>query len=498
MNLWARILRQLTVASVALFFFSCEDETSLLGFKNPNEKFRVAYVDIPLNSSTVVAIDSLVTDLRPIYDPQSQQTMGVDGLLVGQYQDPYLGNIRAESFLTIYPTINNELQATAVYDSITVQFRLNFYAYGFTGSQRKTINIHQITGDTLSLYGGRSYYASSPAPQYSVEPLGQAVVDVHFDSLSKQATIVPTQQDTILATARLSDDFGTRIFEAVRAGFTSSEQHRIFKAQIKGLALLPGEEPGVLGMNVMNREGQLSQVVLHYHTLDASGAVDDTLRRTFGAELASFSRIEADRSTTELAALPLYQGAELASGLRYVQSGAPLITKLDLKTFYDFADTVDNILINSAELVINNVGSSGGTPPHASIALRLMNNESDQFLNTRIALDRERVSPYFVSAILGEPYFYAAAQDPAQGGATGPAMLRYDTEANRFSTFMTIFAQSLFTNKDDDDGISENRLRYLALYPQRPAAGRSVTRTVFSKEDVKLRIFYTRANTVTP
>ena len=125
MNLWVKTLRQLTIVSVALFFFSCEDESGLLGFKNPNKKFHVGYVDIPLNVSSVFGIDSLQTDLRP--QLEAGQTRIVDGLLIGQYTDTELGKVNAQSFLTLYPTANTVLDNTAVYDSVTVEFRLNFY-----------------------------------------------------------------------------------------------------------------------------------------------------------------------------------------------------------------------------------------------------------------------------------------------------------------------------------------------------------------------------------
>ena len=489
MNLWARTLRQLAVVAVALFFFSCEDETSLLGFKNPNKKFDVSYVDIPLNASQVLAIDSIVTDLRPIV--VDGQAVTVDGLLVGQYQDPQLGSINAQSFLTIYPTINNALQSTAVYDSITVQFRLNGYAYGFTGTQRKTFNIHEITGDTLSLFNGNTYYASSPAPQYGAEPIGQAVISVSYDSLEKQSTLAANQRDTFLIQGRLSDDFGTRLFEAVRAGFTTSAQLAVFKSQIKGLGLLPGDEPGVLGISVVGNTSQLSRVVLHYHTLTEGGAVDDTLSRSFGTELSSFTRIEADRTGTELAGIVPYQTTDTPSGLRYIQSGGGLLTKLDLAPFWVFADSVNNVLINAAEISIGGVSASPGMKPHSGLMLALMNAEGDRFLNGAITADGEIVTRHYSDRIDGTRYFMAATD----AGGT----IAYDDEENRFSGFLTLFAQSLFMNKNNEDGsINENRLQHVALYPASPPIGRSVTRTIFSKDNVNLRIYYTRANPVTP
>src|SRR5688500_7755434 len=60
MNLWANRLGQLAILAVALFFFSCEDDTSFLGYRNPNEKFKGKYVEIPLNS-TVFLLDSIRT-----------------------------------------------------------------------------------------------------------------------------------------------------------------------------------------------------------------------------------------------------------------------------------------------------------------------------------------------------------------------------------------------------------------------------------------------------
>ena len=491
MNLWVRILRQLTLVSVALFFFSCEDESGLLGFKNPNKKFRVGYVDIPLNVSSVFSIDSLQTDLRP--QIEGGQTRIVDGILVGEYLDNELGKVTASSYLTIYPAPPaTALPSTAVYDSITVQFRLNFYGYGFSGEKNLSFSVHEITGDTLTLFGGNRYYSSSPAPSFSAEPLGQASITVNYDSLKKEAVSAANQQDTLLATGRLSDDFGSRIFEAIRAGFTTSAQHRLFKSQIKGLALIPGSEPGILGLNAVNNFGQLSRVIVHYHTLTDAGAVADTLIRTLGVEYASFTKIEADRTGTELAGMQLYQSMEPQNGMRYVQGGAPLVTKIDLAPFYAFADTVDNILINSAEMVIENVTSPAGADPHGTFLFRLMNNNSDLFLNNKIAADRDLASDYFVLTSQSEYYYFASTDGSV------PATISYDDDDNAYSGFMTLFAQSLFMNKNDGEGVNENRLKYLALYPADPPAPRSVTRTVFPKDNLRLRIYYTRANTVIP
>lgn len=488
MNLWVRTLGQLTLLSVALFFFSCEDESNRLGFKNPKQKFNVRYVDIPLNASQVMMVDSLITDLRPVVTQTGQSL--VDGLLVGQYQDPTFGKITAQSYLTVYPTSNLALNSTSVFDSITVEFRLNFYGYGFSERREFRIPVHEITGDTLSLYGGNRYYANSTPPTHSVDPLGEAVITVHYDSLLKGAALRSNEQDTLLAVGRLNEAYGLKVFNAIKDGFSNADAHKLFREQIKGIALLPPTEAGILGINVINDIGQLSRVRIHYHTLTDEGAVDDTLSATLGFEYASFTRIDADRTATEIPALLPYEAGQPLSGNMYIQSGAPLVTKLDLAPFYAFADTVENIIVNSAELVVSGVEEPLGMEPHSALMLRLLQNNTNLFLNTRVATDRQIASNYFVNA--ADNYFFAASE------GSSPALIRYDSQSGRYSGFLTMFVQTLFGSKGNANGVNNDRLQAVALVPYTPSPNRAVTRTLFHKDNISLRIFYTQALTVTP
>lgn len=487
MNLWVRTFGQLTILLVALFFFSCEDESSLLGF-NPKQKFNVRYVDIPIGVSQVIGVDSVLTDLRPVVTSSGQQI--VDGIFVGQFQDPDFGQLSAQPYVGVYPVSGTALNTTAVFDSATVQFRLNFYGYGFTGQRQFRIPVHEITGDTLTLYNGNRYYANSEAPEFNPEALGEAVVTVHYDSLKKLSTASSSAQDTILARARLNDEFGARLFDAIKGGVSTSEQHKLFRSQIRGLTLAPPTEPGVLGINLINSFGQLSRVTVHYHTLTDGGAVKDTLVAALGFEYASFTKVQVERGATELAGMVPYETVEPLSGQRYVQSSAGLITRLDLSSFYEFADTVENILVNSAELVISNVSGPNGLEPHNSLMLRLMSNTSNNFLNAKVTDDRSVAMNYYVLGGSTDPYYVVAAES---GSA---ATLDYKADNGRFSGFLTLFAQSLYASRKDQDGINENRLRYVSLVPASPPVNRGLTRTLFNKDNVNLRIFYTRATTV--
>ena len=104
MNLWAKSLRQLSFAAVALFFFSCEDENAILGFKNPVPNFNVSYVEIPLTSNAQL-IDSIITD---------NKAGAAGNMLIGRYMDPVFGTVQAESYLQIIPPAASDVRATSL------------------------------------------------------------------------------------------------------------------------------------------------------------------------------------------------------------------------------------------------------------------------------------------------------------------------------------------------------------------------------------------------
>src|SRR5690606_20241395 len=142
------------------------------------------------------------------------------------------------------------------FDSISIQMRLNFYAYGFTGIRQFDVPVHEITGDTLTLWNGNRYYATSTPPAYSVTPLGTASVVANYDSLRKQASLSSNQQDTLYLRGSLSYEYGERVFNAIRNGFASAAENKEFRNLIRGITLVPPTEAGIFGMNVVNNFGQ--------------------------------------------------------------------------------------------------------------------------------------------------------------------------------------------------------------------------------------------------
>jgi len=514
MNLWVKRTGQFLIA--ALFLMSCEDDSFLLGFQK-NKRFNVGYREFTVGEGTVVSIDSILTD----------NLSGTQRLLVGQYNDPSLGTVRTESFAEFLPVSTLKLafddDLGYEYDSLVMQLRLDFYSYGLVGSGEE-FGVHRITEDTLtyrkdvvlqienssgqlvdstvSSYGSNRYFTNSTIG-YDFDPLQQN--EVRYTQLSVRGgkeIILSTsltldnlseardKNDTLLAMARLSDVYGQELFN-VALNNTDSEfsDYKKFRTRFKGLAFIPTESYSVIGFAPTN---SISRVRLHYHSTD-NGLVKDTLYRDFLFSGVSFHSIDANRTAEFPNPEPPYMGTMPGSGTRVVQSGNPLVTKIDLDKFYTtFADTINQeIVINSAELVVESVSSSEGYNPIPFLELRVM-KENDRYVDYRIQEDSALVQGY---SVITDTRHYYVSSDLVTSSTPIASSIIYNSSSGIYSGYLTLFVQSLFKNKNNP---VESRLRYLGLYPATTitgqnvsSVGKSINRSIFSKNNIKLKVYYT-------
>jgi hypothetical protein len=337
--------------------------------------------------------------------------------------------------------------------------------------------VHEIIGDSLNSLNSRPYYSSSTIA-YDPNPLGEVSVQVDYDTLKNELAKQAAQRDTLVASGRLSDAFGQAIFGYAQAAeFKTTAEIKQFFSDFKGVSLVPSESNAILGYDIFSG---FSKITLHYHT------ATDTLEAVLGFTTPSFTNIQTDRSSTNLAGILPYQSSELGD-LRYVQSGSAVVTKIDLANFYAAIDTLDNALINSAELVIENVETSLAKPVHGSLVLRIMKG-NDQFVNLRTA--DQVIFQHYSSALAGDGAYVNVRSDVAS--QNNPfSTLGYSADKKQFSSYLTLFAQSLFRNRKTDN---ENRLQHLGLLHN--STSPSVNRTVFNKNSIKLRISYTKPTNI--
>lgn len=484
MNLWARSIGRALFAAVALFFFSCEDESSFLGFKNPTPKFDVTYVEIPVTSS-VLLVDSLRT--VNFYSDNTPR------LLVGSYSDEQFGEVKSTAFTQFYTTTASKLGAGASFDSVTIDLRFDFYTYGSEDLTNQRIAIHEVT-EVLEPAKWRYFHNNTVTP-YDPTPLGVKDFTVDVEAFDKY--VADDKDTTITLHLPLSWDFGKRIFDLAltyRDATDSTDsvfvRYNEFVREFKGLAIVSNSGDKIVSF----RPGATaSRITLHYHDNQ-----NDSLRLTLAFNgLLSYNHITSERGATDLGGLTSYHQDFLPpNNMRYVQSGTGIITKLDFGAFFDFvqADTNASLIVNEAELVIEEIDNTYGYDPPNSLHLYAMKENSRYWKHARPA-DANYQEDLRMLAAYDQ---YLAVTDTADRyfapmGEGQIFQLELADDGDRYNGFMTRFVHQL-SIKDEQKPL----LRYFALVPSNPPFGKSVERLVFPENAVKLRVYYTRPTGMQP
>jgi hypothetical protein len=496
MNLWVNRIGQLTILAVALFFLACQEDVSRIGYPNPNSKLKVSYVEIPIASS-VLLMDSIRTS-NFTYAGETNR------LLVGTYNDEVFGNITASAFTQYFTNTADTLRGSAVFDSVSLRLKYDFYTYGTADGSGQSLSVYELDNpiDTLGYYVNHSYIPASAL-------LGTKAYGVNSTDFKK---FVTDRKDTIITlNVPLESSFGERIFnsaleyrtqyiEAKAAGKTAEEIGKLmfinpskFSQQFKGIAIKPNSGDKIVGFDPSSAE---SRIILHYHD-----AKDDSLTMSLPlTTVYGFNQIKTDRSATVLGEVnDFYKDYLVDNDNRYVQSGTGVVTKLDFSKFYEFADTLKNSVIHSAEMVIENVQSSPVNLPPAGLSLRMLldNNHLNKFdsKNAQDQIDLQYFSYLSIQAAF-------ARYDNAGGGnppivendnaffAAGDqiAFLPYSSTNASYKGLWTLFFQRL-SEKDSQ----KSRFKYFALYP---TGSKTLNRAVFPKNSIKLKVFYTKSTAV--
>jgi hypothetical protein len=122
-----------------------------------------------------------------------------------------------------------------------------------------------------------------------------------------------------------------------------------------------------------------------------------------------------------------------------------------------------------------------GLPPPSTLVLRIMNSD-DLFLNSVLDADSASMAGYYVAS---DGKYYLAGND-GLNNPTQPVTLVYDSQKKSYRGFVTLFMQNLFDRKSED-----TEILYLGLIPVSPTPGKTVSRTVFNANSIKLKIHYT-------
>jgi hypothetical protein len=474
MNLWVRTLRQLAMLAVALFFFSCEDETSILGFKNPNKKFKVNFVDIPLESS-VLLMDSLRTS--NFYLTQGE----TNRLLVGKYNDDLFGDINSTAITQFFTTNTSKtlLKSSAEFDSVSLQLRFDFYSYGSLAYTQQTISVHEVQKELI--IDSLGYYFNKSNTTYNPAPLGTKTFSILPEEFQEY---VNQRKDTAISIRLpLDGGFGQRIFDSAtkyRNANTASDSAfvrvREFVKEFKGIAIVASSGDKIVGFNPALGS---SRIILHYHDADTDSL---ELNLSFSG-IISYNEIESNRASTGLAGLNQHSQPFVPdNNLRYIQAGTGVLTRLDFSRFYEFVDqdTNSTMIVNSAELHLG-MPETSVYPPINALSLRAITGEG--FLK-KIANREDTIS---LNLYAGQLNIAGNMFTPI--AADGNMFIISRADSIHYNGFLTLFAQQLFKKEEN-----KRRFKYFAIIPEDPQIGKSVNRLAFHGQNIKLRIYYTRPN----
>lgn len=490
MNLWVKRIALGLTAAVALFLFACLDEDNILGFPNQNQKFKLSYIEIPIESS-VLLFDSLRTS-----NHYSDETNNVRRLLVGRYDDPVFGYTVAEAYTQIIP-VNSEVvkPANSVYDSVSLVLNFDLYHYGPSNSSVETYSIHEVT-EKLTHRGGKDYYSFSKVA-YDPAKLGEKSLQLSAERLD---TMVNRTDTTISLSIPLLSEYGERLFNAWDNDGNVFTDFQKFSEAFKGLALVGGDaNQKVVGFSV----GANSKVVLHYHTST------DTLTYDFLiSNVVSSSNISVDRSGTDLSSLstPYQEFIPSNANKRYIQSGSLVVTKLDLSAFTQYFATFNNkVLINSAELSISGIDAPGDFNPPGNLYIQVLANNNrlkkfkstnqdttDMRLYTNSSLAVTNGLQGLATSIINTDSIYSVMADSQQEFAS----LVYNADSKSYKGFITLFLQELTQDETDtNSNLTKTKFTNLVLYPGKPFGAKSLNRVGFDKSNMKLKVYYSTAIT---
>jgi Domain of unknown function (DUF4270) len=505
MNLWAKRTGQLLFGAVLFFLLSCEDDSFLLGFKG-NTKFEGRYQEIPWNNtnSSMLLLDSIATDQYDI----STDNFFAYRFLLGEVNDPAFGVIRSEVFAQFQPDNSpanppyfNSDRAILTYDSTTVQLQLDRYLYGPEVSFNEKVTVYELAEkDSLSFFV--RYFNNTPH-DYNPIPLGELKFIKGWNQYKNE---IAADTARFYLRGRLDDEYGFRIFSyAGSKGDTAlvGDNLQGFRDQFFGLAFIPTESDRIAGYSVT----LLSKLTLHYHTSANKKLTTDFYFYPYPyVSSNSYSKITTNR-IGDLAGISTPNEPYNVSGQRYIQDGSVVVPNFELADYYSFIDTLENVVINSAEISLGVEPRPDGMPPPQNLYVVLSKKTSDNKVIAIDSTDTKTTDFEWISAntnVFTDLTNYSVSTELS---SLQPLILTYDPNTQRYYGYATLFFQTLFNSKDE----VERRLESITLLPVtaptqraitsvrkvnvlRGGMGNTVNGAVLKSNDMKLKLYYTTPN----
>ncbi|MBL7850649.1 MAG: DUF4270 family protein [Cyclobacteriaceae bacterium] len=458
-----------------------------MGFRK-DPRLGTRYVEIPLDYS-VIMHEPIIT--QNISDDE------ISRLLVGRVYDPDLGNLEAKAIFNFSPPIEPVFPTeNAEFVSLKLVVKFDFYSYGATDSSDLQLTVHeldeQLTPERLYYSGTSISYNSTPVGD-TIFALGPAELR---DGWQKASDNDPANNAYYVLPIRIDGPIGPSLLNDLVNDRITIDDFTLFSQRYRGFALTMPVGNKILGFTPVyalpTPTSTDSRLVLTYKESGTTQVVDFPIYyaavNNILNPVVSYTLLEPDRSGSVIDGLQSFTDLVPTDGKLYTQSGTGIMPKFDLTKFYQYFDTVDFPIINSAELVLDNA-YTGRTPQTFEL---LLLNSTNKF---RPFLIGENPDPYLARIRPGIVPF-------AQGNETRVAILNeltggninIDQETGKVGlTIMTEFFQQIVDYKSDT-----GRARAFALHPVQNEFNKTVSVLKLNSSSARLRVYYSKPLTSLP
>lgn len=317
MNLLDRNVVGGLMLSALLLFFSCEDPGEIGLTVDPDRD----EIDVKLKRFTLpfknVFNDSIRTDIS-------------GRLIAGAIDDPIFGRTVASSFTQFNLDFDGDpiTAPSSELDSAVLHLAFSYW-HGFDFSQSQTFNVYQLA-DTLF---NTVSYLSNMSTNIESQLLGSATVQV-----------VPGQ-DTVLS-VRLNDRFAGVLFDEAKLFIGDA----VFRDEFKGLAIIPDDGNTVIvGFDPFDESTRMS---IYYNVPDINLDSVEYRFEFSGDNTIRYNRYLNDRSNSVMADVQNKTVFESPDGLVHWQPATGILPVIDFSPYKEFADSLDHLVISRAEIEI--------------------------------------------------------------------------------------------------------------------------------------------------
>lgn len=443
---------------------------------------------------------------RDAISTQNTSEDDLSRLLVGKASDPALGNLEAKAFFNFSPPIETVFPTgPATLKSMELQLKFDFYSFGATDSSDLQLNVFEIL-DPLNHDIG---YLNSTQIAVAASPIADTIIAPGPDFLKngwqKFVDNDATNNITFTITIKLSGAIGQNLLNDLINDPTIFEDFSGFSSRYPGLAVTMPSGNKILGFtpvySLPTPTDIDSKLILKYADDNGTTQLDFPIYYTVINSnlnsISSFTFVESDRTGGPLEGMLPYQDFISPDNQLYVQSGVGLLAKFELDKFYEYFDTIDNVVINSAEVVLENTSSLRAPQQIELLLLDSLNVYRDLFLDTIIGGVSVRVNdPYLLKIQPGIVPLVLSLEDSRVAilnELTNQTVSVDQTTGKIGLTIMTEFFQQIVNQKRN-----KRRAKAFAVHPVESEFEKTVSALKLDPSSAKLKIFYSKPLTSLP